>query len=124
MSFYIISPNNGQGRYGLEADSTILQKLAVHRGATAVVPVEGSYKGIKEPAFELHGIDLNTAIEIGRMFIQESILDVDDDGNAQLIFMEDLSEQAVGCYQEVDDVRNLDAYTFNPATGRAFAALG
>lgn len=115
----------------LESKALELKTLADH-GITKFKAVDGSYKGSKESAYlvplgPLNGFD--TLIKVHRLakeFNQESILEVDVNRNAQLIYMDAKFQvpTKLGKFQNVSKFEAIasDAYTFDPSTNYYYIA--
>jgi len=93
--------------------------------------VVGVYKGTPEIAFLVVLPDSADGqrdaraqlLRLARHLGQESLLDVAADRSARLIFTSHGTEEAIGTWREVPTAEGLDASTFDPHTGKVYAAL-
>jgi len=100
--------------------------------------VVGVYKGTPEMAFLVVLPDSADGqrdaraqlLRLARHLGQESILDVAADRSARLLFPDwepgrnpEYREEAIGSWREVPTAEGLDASTFDPHTGKVYAAI-
>jgi hypothetical protein len=73
----------------------------------------GVYKGAKEPSFmiENNPDNLEVAIKIAQQFDQESILQMDNEGRAQLIFLRPRAKEILG-FIRVSSIKPEGDYTY------------
>lgn len=93
--------------------------------------VHGCYKGVPElavvtwPESPLHERQI---LELARSWNQESVLVVHPDNACELVYLQEQEHapQFIGTWQEVsaEEAADLDAYTYDPESGRYFAAVG
>lgn len=90
-----------------------------------VKQVLGCYKGEREISFLILGIDESEALALARAYGQESVLHVDANRAASLVYSHaDRARLPLGRFQAVpaDQVADLDAYTIDPQTGLVWCA--
>lgn len=80
--------------------------------------VLGSYKGQTENSFVAivnNDAKLNVIIDIANQWSQESILVVDENRKAKLVFMKGLEVQKLGDFRPIDvlEAQNLDNWTLD-----------
>lgn len=100
------------------------------RGGFNFKVVEGVYKGVKELSFVLfadnvdtHTMNMTEALNIARRFGQESILEVHNDGAAELHYLDNgYRVERIGRFRGASeqDAVNRDAYTRDPVSGAYF----
>ena len=76
----------------------------------------GAYKGVESPSYSVVVPKLNASlIELFRACKQESVLVVDNNNKAKLIYLKDLREEHIGTYKKVTKKEALksDAYTMD-----------
>lgn len=78
--------------------------------------VEGCYKGQTEKSFKVKLDPSNTdrlidLMIIAEYFKQESIMRVQDSGDAELIYIDSKQVEYIGKFQEVESIEGLDAYS-------------
>ncbi len=73
----------------------------------------GVYKGTKEPSFMIDNNpdNLEVAIKIAQQFDQESILQMDNEGKAQLIFLKNRPKKTLG-FINVSNIEPEGDYTY------------
>lgn len=91
--------------------------------------VWGFYKGQPELSIVVTSENYKTHLErlqyvkgIAKQFNQESILEVESDGNALLHFIKTEEVKSLGTFQEVskEEARSQDSYTVEPVNARFF----
>lgn len=94
--------------------------------------VKGVYKGVSELSFLLssdsingHLVNKSVALNLGRLFNQESILEVHNDDLAQLHYLNGMTIANLGEFSEVSESKalGLESYTFEPVSQRYFAVI-
>lgn len=76
--------------------------------------VKGMYKGTEEHSFMIFGIGykmLERLVNLGAMYNQESILSIDLDRQARLVYLATDEVVHLGTFSEVSSTEGLDAYT-------------
>lgn len=91
--------------------------------------VWGFYKGqpelsivVTSESYKTHLERLVYVKEIAKRFNQESVLEIESDGNAQLHFIKTEEVKPIGTFQEVsrEEAASQDNYTFEPVNARFF----
>ena len=101
--------------------------VSLENAGAKPIELKGYYKGLVEKSIlvldspELRKIVLNLAT----YFDQESILLLDQDRNAALLFLGDNSQQEIGRFIPVskDKIDNLDAWVYNPTTKKYYSVV-
>jgi len=88
--------------------------------------VLGMYKGVSETSFFVeynNGGALADLNSLASFYDQESILHLDEDRNASLVYCDSDEETKVGLFQAIDksEAFKLDAYTYCPQLNMYFA---
>ena len=80
--------------------------------------LQGMYKGIAEDSYIVDMAHIDLVIDLAIEHKQESILLLDEDRNAKLVYLADMSEESLGQLVEVSasEASNQLAYTYNPET--------
>jgi len=109
----------------LETDSklfseikTELARVELNRMGIFFKEVVGQYNGTIETSFVVGIKHLKEALKIAQSNYQESILVVDAESQAKLVFLEDDSKVYIGKFKMVDSdtALALNNYTFDPQT--------
>ncbi len=123
-----------QSSQSLEANTANHNKAIemLTREAIPFQVVKGVYKGSSELSFLLssdsaqgHFVNQFMALNLGRLFNQESILEVHNDNTAQLLYLNGTTIANLGEFSEVSEqvALGLDSYTFEPLSQRYFAVI-
>jgi hypothetical protein len=78
--------------------------------------VKGCYKGEQETSILVNLVHFDVVLALAKRFGQESILVVDTERNAKLVFCKDESTQVLGKWAQAFPPYQEDAYTLDPET--------
>lgn len=87
--------------------------------------LQGMYKGIAEDSYIIDMAHIDLIIDLAIEHKQESIMVLDEDRNAKLVYLANMSEESLGQLVEVSasEASNQLAYTYNPETNQFFITV-
>jgi len=117
-AFFIFSVNQIDQHYEVNQDNT--EKIFYEVSDLGGKPVDGCYKGKLEDSFILGAKHENFIMETAKEYNQESVLFVNELGQASLIFLKDNKTTKLGQFKEVDTIEGLDNYTYDSTTNKYY----
>ena len=111
--FYIISGVTKKHDYTGELHSDMLVSQKPYR------VVKGCYKGIKELAFLVYGMNRTMMLLLMVKYNQDSILYVDNERRATLLYQDGRIEY-IGIFKNVSEERALREFAYTELDGRYF----
>ena len=87
--------------------------------------LQDMYKGIAENSYIVDMAHIDLVIDLAIDHKQESILLLDEDRNAKLVYLADMSEESLGQLVAVSETEALNqlAYTYNPETKQHYITV-
>ena len=87
--------------------------------------LQGMYKGIAENSYIVDMAHIDLVIDLAIDHKQESIMVLDEDRNAKLVYLADMREESLGQLIAVSEKEAMNqlAYTYNPETKQFFITV-
>lgn len=83
--------------------------------------VIGCYKGEKELSIRVESRHYSTILDVAHRYDQESILLVDDENRAYLIYLADPQNKVmIGEFVEVESIEGLDSWTYDQVENKYY----
>ena len=85
--------------------------------------VMGCYKGEKELSIRVESLSYGYILELAHEYCQESILVVDDENRAYLIYLADMKKVMIGKFVEVDTseyIEGLENWTYDQVENKYY----
>ena len=132
MKRFIISAEKSNNGYLINKLNTKelyskLQDITQH-----IIKVQGKYQGVKEISFlvELdekdyvnYGTQINTVFNLARKYKQDSILMINDDYTAYLLYINSTRKESIGYFIEVDKDTALLKDAYSKINGKYFITI-
>lgn len=126
--FFILSASDSSLETEVNQDRTTLLRKYLKERNVPFKELLGSYKGTQEHSFLV--VDtIENVLQYAKRFAQESILAVDSDRQAELVFVPYFhvpytSEVKLGTFQQVtrEEARAQDAWTYDPTENKYWIA--
>lgn len=118
---YIVSLDNGLSP-GQEARTDSIVRAMLETERVPYKPVVGCYKGKTENSMVIPGAYRKRVMQLAHAHHQESVLHLDANRVAHLIYMDGRPDETLGRWREVAPGEEPDAWTLDPKTGRMWTA--